>query len=72
MCGDIVDAFTLIVILINVMSYSKYTVPPKLSGQGFTVVFGVRIKPVVVMFFMVVGAPLVVLMGRSWAPWRSA
>ena len=64
------DAFTLR--LINVMSNSKYTVPPKLSGQGFAIVFSVRIKPVVVMFFMVVGAPLVVLMGCSWAPWRSA
>ena len=64
------DAVTLI--LINVMSNSKYTVPPKLSGQGFTVVFSVRIKPVVVMFFVVVGAPLVVLMGCSWAPWGSA
>ena len=64
------DAVTLI--LLNVMCYSKYTVPPKLSGQGFTVVFSVRIKPVVVMLFVVVGAPLVVLMGCSWAPWRSA
>ena len=70
MCGDIVDAFTLI--MINVMSYSKYTVPPKMSGQGITVVFSVRIKPVVVMLFVIVGAALVVLMGCTWAPWRAA
>ena len=63
------DAVTLI--LLNVMSYSKYTVPPKLSGQGFTVVFSVGIKPVVVMLFVVVGSPLMVLMGCSWAPWRA-
>ena len=61
------DAVTLV--LLNVMCYSKYTVPPKLSGQGLTVVFSVRIKPVIVMLFVVVGAPLVVLMGCSWAPW---
>ena len=63
------DAFTLI--LINVMFISKYTIPPKLSGQGFAVVFSMRIKPVVVMFFVVVGAPFMVLMSRSWAPWGS-
>jgi len=65
-----VDAVTLI--LINVMSNSKYTDPPKLSGQSFIVVFRVRVKPVVVMILVVAGAPLVVLMGCSWAPWRSA
>ena len=67
---DIVDAFTLI--LINVMSYSKYTVPPKLSGQGFTVVFSVRVEPVVVMLFMVVGSSFVVLMSCSWDPGRAS
>ena len=60
------DAVTLI--LINVMSYSKYTVPPKLSGQGFTIVFSVRIKPLVVMLFMVVGSSFAVLMSCAWSP----
>ena len=63
------DAVTLI--LINVMSNSKYTVPPKMSGQGFTVVSSVRIIPVVVMFFMAVGATLVILMGCPRTPWSS-
>ena len=53
-CGVIVDAFTLILILINVMSYSKYTVPPKPSGQGFTVVFRVRVEPVEVVLRMII------------------
>ena len=65
-CGVIVDAFTLI--LIKVMSYSKYTVPPKLSGQGLTVMFSVRIKPLIVLLCMVVRSAFVVLMSCSGDP----
>ena len=60
------DAFTLV--LINVMSNSKYTVPPKLSGQGFTVVFSVRVEPVEVVLCMIISATLMVLMSCSWDP----
>ena len=65
-CGDSVDAVTLI--LINVMSNSKYTVPPKLSGQGFTVVASVRVEPVEVVLLMIVRAALMVLMSCTWDP----
>ena len=60
------DAVTLI--LLNVMCYSKYTVPPKLSGQGFTVMFSVRIEPLIVLLCMVVRSAFVVLMSCSGDP----
>ena len=60
------DAVTLI--LINVMSNSKYTVPPKLSGQRLTVVFCVRVEPVEVVLLMIIRAALMVLMSCSWDP----
>ena len=60
------DVFTLI--LFNVTCYSKYTVPPKLSGQGFTVVSRVRIEPLIVLLCMVVRSAFVVLMSCSWDP----
>ena len=53
----------------NVIIYSKFTVPPKLSGQGFTIVSSVRIIPVEVVLCMIVGAALVVLMSCIWDPW---
>ena len=58
--------FTLI--WFNVIFYSKYTVPPKLSGQGFTVVASVRVEPVEVVLRMIVRAALMVLMSCTWDP----
>ena len=60
------DAVTLI--LLNVMSYSKYTVPPKPSGQGFTVVFRVRVEPVEIVLCMIIRPAFMVLMCCSWDP----
>jgi len=63
-----VDVFTLI--LFNVIvCYSKYSLPPRLSGQGFTIVFGVQIKPVEVVVRMAVGSALAVLVSSTRDPW---
>ena len=61
------DGFALM--LFNVIvSYSKYSRPPRLSGQGFTVVSCVGIKPVEVVIFMAIGATLMVLMSSTRDP----
>ena len=64
------DDFTLI--WFNVIFYSKYTVPPKLSGQGFTVVPSVRVEPMKVVLLMIVRAALMVLMSCTGDPWGTA
>ena len=63
------DGFTLMLTLFNVIvCYSNYCRPPRLSGQGFTVVSSVRVEPVEVVPLMVVGASFVVLMSCTWDP----
>ena len=56
----------------NVICYSNYTVPPKLSGQGFTVMSSVRVEPMKVVLLMIIRPALMVMMSCFWDPGRTS